>query len=201
MPMRQAILFDLDNTLFDRDLAFEKFVRANIELSEARWKSICQVDCHGHGNRIKVLQLLNGLGLSLENPVELSKSIALYAVMDPELVPMLEQLASQFELGIITNGSVTGQTRKWRELGLDRLIDRSRLWISNAMGISKPDSRIFLTAVRQLGMEAAHCLYIGDHLWTDVLAARRAGLVSSFAAEPLTAVRLKGVVAGWQKNE
>lgn len=44
------------------------------------------------------------------------------------------------------------------------------------VGLRKPDPRIFELACERLGVEAARCAHVGDHLYADVLGARAAGL-------------------------
>lgn len=44
------------------------------------------------------------------------------------------------------------------------------------IGIEKPDPRIFLEAARRAGRAPEECVYVGDRLETDALAAGRAGM-------------------------
>jgi putative hydrolase of the HAD superfamily len=44
------------------------------------------------------------------------------------------------------------------------------------VGIGKPDPRIFEVTCAQLGLSPADCVYVGDRLETDALAAQAAGL-------------------------
>jgi putative hydrolase of the HAD superfamily len=43
------------------------------------------------------------------------------------------------------------------------------------LGMRKPDQSIFQAALRQTGLEAEQCLYVGDTLSRDVEGSRRAG--------------------------
>jgi putative hydrolase of the HAD superfamily len=59
-------------------------------------------------------------------------------------------------------------------LGLLPLIDT--IVSSAAVGLHKPDPRIFELACERLGVEPAACAHVGDHFYSDVLGARAAGL-------------------------
>jgi putative hydrolase of the HAD superfamily len=77
-------------------------------------------------------------------------------------------------LGIVSNGPTVKQRRKVEVLGLaDRI---GTLLISEALGIAKPDERIFRMAASQLGVEPSACLFIGDNPEKDVCAAAAVGM-------------------------
>jgi len=59
------------------------------------------------------------------------------------------------------------------KLGLLELLDT--VVTSGAMGVRKPDPRLFLEAARRLGVEPGSCVVIGD-TWRDVKGARRSGM-------------------------
>ena len=50
---------------------------------------------------------------------------------------------------------------------------------SRIAGVEKPDPRIFLLALDQLGVEPAEALYVGDVYEVDVVGARNAGLAAA----------------------
>ncbi|HOX06527.1 MAG TPA: HAD family hydrolase [Planctomycetota bacterium] len=91
----------------------------------------------------------------------------------PDALPCLEALAGR-PVGIITNGASELQRAKLRQAGL---LDRfSPVLVSGDIGIDKPDPRIFQEAARLAGRAPLECLYVGDRLETDALAAARAGM-------------------------
>ena len=59
-------------------------------------------------------------------------------------------------------------------LGLGALIDT--VVSSAVVGLHKPDPRIFELACARLGVEPGRCAHVGDHVYSDVLGARAAGL-------------------------
>lgn len=90
----------------------------------------------------------------------------------PDVVPALEALRD-FPMGVISNGDSDQQRRKLTALGIAGYF--KHVLVSGDIGIPKPDRRIFEEAARMFGQDAAGCVYVGDHLDTDVRAARVAG--------------------------
>ena len=77
------------------------------------------------------------------------------------------------KLGIISNWDVRLEGRL-DGLGLNELLDT--VVSSAAVGLHKPDPRIFDLARDRLGVDAVECVHIGDHHYADVLGARSAGM-------------------------
>ncbi len=79
-------------------------------------------------------------------------------------------------MGIITNGGTAVQNLK-----VDALRLRPRMGailVSEAIGIEKPDPRIFHRAAEDLGIAPSDAVYVGDHPIIDILGAAAAGLTS-----------------------
>ena len=85
----------------------------------------------------------------------------------------LGQLAGS-RLGIISNGESYQQRKKLTVTGL---IDRfSTVIISEELGLSKPDPKIFLEACRAAKVNPSDCWHIGDDLKADAQGSLSAGL-------------------------
>lgn len=85
----------------------------------------------------------------------------------------LDQLAGT-RLGIISNGESYQQRRKLTVTGL---IDRfSTVIISEELGLTKPDPKIFLEACRAAMVNPSDCWHIGDDLKADAQGSLSAGL-------------------------
>jgi len=92
----------------------------------------------------------------------------------PEAPAVLTALrAAGLRLGLLTN-------RTWRvreflaDIGLARYFDE--IVASGALGLHKPDPRIFHYALHTLGSSEAATLYVGDSQLFDIVGARKAGL-------------------------
>ncbi|MBM7603846.1 putative hydrolase of the HAD superfamily [Metabacillus crassostreae] len=78
-------------------------------------------------------------------------------------------------VGIITNGPVEHQLNKISALELHLLIPRNKIFISDEIGIAKPDKRIFQFVQEQLAVDSHQCCYIGDNWENDIAAPIEAG--------------------------
>lgn len=90
-----------------------------------------------------------------------------------ELIGELQ--AQRIVVGVITNGPPDHQWRKIQALGVDRLIPAELVFISGAVGLTKPDARLFELIAGKLGKSPEQCCYIGDSWRNDVVGAARAG--------------------------
>ena len=85
----------------------------------------------------------------------------------------LQTLHGTYKLAVISNNF--GNTRGWcDEYGLtpwlEAIID------STVLGIAKPDTRIFEAALSELGVPAAHAIYVGDSYSADMVGGKNAGM-------------------------
>jgi HAD superfamily hydrolase (TIGR01549 family) len=85
----------------------------------------------------------------------------------------LEALRSRYRLGVISNANGTVK-KAFRRLELDGYFET--IVDSGEVGVEKPDRLIFELAVRNMNVDAASCVYVGDTFKVDVLGARRAGM-------------------------
>lgn len=93
----------------------------------------------------------------------------------PNTIETLEALKGRGKkLHIITNGFSEVQHLKLQKSNLTSYFDV--IICSDAIGISKPDPKIFLEALKQAGAHASTSAMIGDHLETDVLGANQVGM-------------------------
>ena len=97
----------------------------------------------------------------------------------PGTVEVLRSLKEKgFRLGIVSNHR-TWLPEYLRECGLAEFFET--IIVSDIVGAEKPDIRIMQIALEKLGLDAASCLYVGDHPF-DVLCARSAGMDCAWIA-------------------
>ena len=96
--------------------------------------------------------------------------------VDPEAERVLDDLARDHRLALVTNGAPDVQREKLAGTTLARHF--AAIVISAELGIAKPDPRIFEHALRAVGAEHEGSVMIGDSLSRDVAGARGAGLRS-----------------------
>ena len=92
----------------------------------------------------------------------------------PGALDLLESLRPHYGLHIITNGFEATQTTKLRSSGITHLFDH--VICSEAVGVSKPDPRIFQQAMKRAKTNAAESLMIGDNARADMAGARNVGM-------------------------
>lgn len=78
--------------------------------------------------------------------------------------------------GIITNGYCHLQDAKIARHGLGDLVDF--VLVSEAAGAHKPDPRIFRIALERAGVAPEHAWHVGDHLVNDIAGAESTGITS-----------------------
>jgi putative hydrolase of the HAD superfamily len=87
---------------------------------------------------------------------------------------LAELRARSVRIAIVTNNIVSEQVAKMKRLELHGLVDA--LVVSEAVGASKPDARIFAHALGEIGAAAGEATMLGDSWSADVEGARAAGL-------------------------
>ena len=187
--MFAAILFDLDNTLIDRNAALERYVRSSF-CDPSKICSLIELDCGGQGDRaafFSLWSLLSGESLDMTN---FGRRLSEFVEWDERLLEGLKNLARHVPIGIISNGGVTTQTAKWQAAGLDQVVPRNCYWISEEIGIEKPDPSIFVFASHQLGVEPSECLFVGDQPEIDIAGAQSAGLAAKCVTGPNDVAKL-----------
>jgi len=91
-----------------------------------------------------------------------------------DVAPCFERLrAGGVKVGIISNWD-TRLERIFDGLGLLPLVDA--VVSSAAVGLHKPDPRIFELACRRVHVRPEDCAHVGDHYYADVLGARAVGM-------------------------
>ncbi len=190
MPIR-AVIFDLDQTLLDRTaslLAFltwqtEGMLKPDLENPAAFISRFIELDDHGRVWKDRVYrQLIEEFDLKHWKMEEL---LWVYeACFCASCVPRLgadqaiPDLAKNYCLGLISNGKTPFQERNFRALGFSDVFDS--VIVSEAVGMRKPDARIFHLGCSELGVSPEEAAYVGDNPVADIRGAREAGLKTIF---------------------
>lgn len=174
---KACLLFDIDNTLVDRDAAFHahmlNFISRNqtaffeADMSQVLTKMLA-LDCHGRKDRKlfcqEVLQDFPGLPYTVESLWEDHMSLPDFVKPDSALNAMLERLSADYQLMIISNGSANMQRRKLHQAGLTAYFEH--ISISGEVGYAKPDTRLFSHALGYA--HHASVIMIGDDYINDM---------------------------------
>lgn len=199
----KAVIFDLDNTLYDYDAAHETAFRVlcgyaekTLGLSEADFSAIYdsvmeeQITRSGgayaaiHNRMIRFQMILERLKKPILYAPEMSD---LYwgAFLDacapvPGVRETLEALRKRYAVGVGTNMTADYQFRKLQKLGLLELTDF--LVSSEEVSVEKPEKRLFDVCAEKAGCTAAECAFVGDSLTHDVQGALNAGMFAVWLA-------------------
>ena len=181
----QTILFDLDSTLIDNKAASRSIfpsLRSQYPILAGQEERLFYA-CFGCLSGEEAYRALcEELGWEDAPAYATCREwvLALYVnatVCLPATVPTLQALRQKgYVLGVITNGDTFAQTTK---LASGKLADYfDVIVISQAVGIKKPDPRIYEIALERLGAEKQTALFVGDNPKTDILGAQNAGIDS-----------------------
>jgi putative hydrolase of the HAD superfamily len=185
-----AVLFDLDNTLVNRKLAFEEFTNRLIDkyitITTPSERSevilyIREADKDGYRSKKELYQeLLEKLKWNKETRIDelldfwFSEFFKCTVLMDGAIEVISFLRSKEMKLGLITNGSIHSQNAKIDQVGIRQYFDT--IVVSDEVQIKKPDSRIFDIALKRLNVEPETSIYVGDHPVNDIKGALDAGL-------------------------
>ena len=193
--MLKAVLFDLYETLVTESGAGIRNAGALGESFglEARayrreWKQLRPlVLCGRFTFQAALTEVGERLGVAI--PLELVRRASderarakssIFQRIDPALVALTHELRQRgLRLGVVSN-CMAEDVLGWADSALARQFDCTMF--SFMAGVVKPDVRIYLEALRQLGMNAQDAIYIGDGGDDELAGARRAGMCAARAA-------------------
>lgn len=87
----------------------------------------------------------------------------------PDVEPALQALAhSDLRLGVITMGPQIKQAEKLLRLDVVRYLDPMGVFISDQIGIGKPNAKLYMKACQGMGVWPAEAMYVGDNAPNDI---------------------------------
>jgi putative hydrolase of the HAD superfamily len=200
MTVLRAILFDLDDTLFDHTHASQAALRILHagHAGQVDYAEFCAEHArlleHYHQGFLKgeysldearaarMTALFHHFDLAVDADKAWQVSMAYRDLHQShrQLVAgagdLLERLNCEYSLAIVTNNSSAEQHAKLKHLGIAGYF--KALAISEEVGATKPDARIYYAALDQLGCEPHEAVMLGDNLHADVQGAHNAGVAA-----------------------
>ncbi|PGY11518.1 HAD family hydrolase [Bacillus cereus] len=175
------MLFDLDDTLLDRDMAVDKLFSIILEkfYEDVKQHAVKNImlqkfkeydkKSYGHSDKVMVLE-------AFFNEFPSKYRLPRNSIQDfwnnnfPKCFSINQSTINTIKLhvkvGIITNGSTQRQKAKIINTNLNRHFDT--IIISEETGFSKPDKRIFELALKKLNVQPEDVLFVGDDLEKDI---------------------------------
>jgi putative hydrolase of the HAD superfamily len=197
--MINAIVFDVDDTIYDQQEPFRRAVEKefpNFDMSRINEAYIQyrHYSDTGFPNVIsgewdidsfryyRTNETLKDLGYG-EISVEKGKEFQELYEYELENIEMLEGMhltleflkQKQIPVGVITNGPTEHQLKKVKKLGLYDYVEPGHVIVSQATGFQKPEKEIFNLAAKQFGMNPETTLYVGDSYDNDIMGAHNGG--------------------------
>ena len=198
--MLRAVLFDLDDTLFDHRLcartalsemhaAHPEFQACPLDdfeqLHAAHLEELHPLVTRGElpleeARRERLRRLFRAVGAS---PAEdrIAEAAEAYRASYVRIrqpisgaAALLAAVKARALVGIVTNNLLEEQQDKLRQCALDGYVDE--LVVSEKAGMSKPDPRIFEIALERLGCHHDEAAMVGDSWPADVAGAIAAGI-------------------------
>lgn len=193
------IFFDIDDTLYDQMVPFDRacrsvfaasYSRLDVEKlfvnSRARSDEVFRMVSRGemepgemYAYRIQMAFVDCRSYISKQEAMAFQRAYAknqAEITLQPGIVTLLDELASRkVAMGIITNGPGAHQMRKVKALGLEKWFDKDRIFISGEIGCAKPDVEIFRLVQEKTGVQAGEAVFVGDAFPIDVVGAKGAG--------------------------
>jgi putative hydrolase of the HAD superfamily len=85
---------------------------------------------------------------------------------------------TKLKLGVITSGLIIKQAEKLVRLGLTGLFEPQGIFISEEVGINKPNPKLFQRACAAMGVQPGEAMYVGDRPRMDVDPCKAIGMIA-----------------------
>lgn len=184
----KAVIFDLDNTLTDRDLAFYQFCEYLIDgyrdkfpyqgKREDLLDFMMKIDQGGYGGIENFLrEIKKEWGFTMEYEQFLEERVRVFGkltVAKEDADDVLTYIRAKYRTGIITNGSSTMQREKLKYANIEEYFDD--VLVSGEFGEPKPCTDIFYQSLNNLGIKPEEAVYVGDYYLNDIEPSLKIGM-------------------------
>lgn len=181
--MVKAVIFDLDETLLNRAMAVEQMFFKIVEkcyedvensVKNEMLKKFVEYDkeSYGDNDKTKVFDsFFNAFPPKYILPRNKSQdfwniNFPHCFTINQDTINLINTIKGQVKVAIITNGSTLRQKAKISNTNLDSCFDT--VIISEEVGFSKPDKRIFELALNKLKVQPKDALFVGDDIEKDI---------------------------------
>ena len=195
MAKYNCIMMDIDNTLLDFDAAERKALLETLqqfslpcdEAAVSRYHKI-NSSLWGELNKGKIRRdklvverfdrFVKEVGAAAK-ATELNRAYTEHLATHADVIPgaeeALQELAEVATMIAISNGTESVERGRLKLSGFEKYFDD--IFVSEAVGVSKPNPKIFQMAMRKLGIEHSDkVLVVGDSLSADIQGGVNAGL-------------------------
>lgn len=114
----------------------------------------------------------------------------------PETKDLVADLARNYRLGIITNGSPDLQERKLAAVGLLSYFPKELVTVSELIGMAKPHPSVYAAACESAGVDPRDAVMMGDNYRADVEGAEAFGMSALWYVPDIDMAREAGIRDG-----
>lgn len=181
--MIKAVIFDLDETLLNRGKAIEQMflmildkcyedVKQSVKNEMLKKFKEYDKESYGHNDKTKVFEsFFDEFPPKYRLPRNDIQDFWNYNLpncftINPNTIKIVNALKMQVKVAIITNGSTQRQKAKINNTNLNSCFEI--IIISEEVGFSKPDKRIFEFALNKLIVKPEDALFVGDDIEKDI---------------------------------
>lgn len=186
--MKKVLLFDLDQTILNRNESLNKFLNWQInfmqlvplKFKESFIQRFIELDDNGRVWKDQVYsQLIQEFNITNYSTDDLlntyTQDFNKFSIAFDQAEQIIKSLhLNGYILGLISNGKSPFQEHNFYALGLQEYF--SILVVSEAIGLRKPEPEIFLYACQQLNCATTDCIFIGDNPTADITDAKNVGM-------------------------
>ncbi len=198
MESLRAILFDVDDTLFStttfatkaRRNAVRAMLRAGLKMEEeAVYSELQEVirefssNYNQHFNKL-LMRLPLAAQVGTNPALIVASGVAAYhdtkfrdLLPFEDAIPFLKAVRSAGLItGVVTHGLTAKQAEKIVRLGLLPYLNPNAIFISDQLGIAKPNAKLYQAALRAIGVAPEETMHVGDSLSHDIAPPKSLGM-------------------------
>jgi len=187
--MIRAIIFDLDNTLYDQKLfnlgAFEdvsgyvsKRFGADNKKTYAALARVWLAKPDSPRLFDKVLPAVGVRGANIGKIVDVFHDHRPKLKLYTGTRTVLSKLKARYALGMLTDGTPSTQRNKIANLGLEKMFDEIVMTAKTGAGRPKPSSTSYDHMLKLLGVKPSEVVYVGDNPKVDFAPAKKMGMTT-----------------------
>ncbi len=180
----EAIMFDLDNTLIDRQGAFERYCEhllceCGVEPTAEDIEYLVETDEFGYvvraiwsKNIVRRFPLCQWDARTIHK--HFTKHFIRYIEPNPQVTQLVKRFCNNLPVAIVSNGESEAQRAKIAQAELEGLVPH--VVISEEVRSWKPNGKIFEAGRKKLDLPFEKILYVGDDAKRDIWGASRLGM-------------------------
>ncbi len=200
MARLSAVFFDIDDTLYStsefarraRANSIDAMIAAGLEVDSRQLSAeldevIAEFSSNYSYHFDKLMARVPPEALGGHNPAMIVAAavVAYHETKFRELRPyddvpglLADLAASDVTTGIITAGPTVKQAEKLVRLDVARYLAGNAIFISDQIGISKPNPKLYMRALNTVGVQPHEAMYVGDNPPNDIDPPKSLGMIT-----------------------